>query len=69
MLRIMMTILRRAIGRESLLLVAMTNHCRLPVTMALGPVMQLDERPILTKLQAVWHHLMRLRVYGKERWA
>ena len=31
--------------------------------------MGLDERPTFTGLQAVWHHLMRLRSYGEEQWA
>ena len=61
MLRLMMTILGKAIGRESLLPSAMTNHCRLLITVGAGPVMGLDGHPIFTKLRAVWHRLMCLR--------
>ena len=31
--------------------------------------MGLDGRPILTRPEDVWHHLLRLRAYGDERWA
>ena len=65
----MMTILGRAKGRESLLPAAMMNRCRSLITMGARPMMGLDERPIFTRPQVVWHHLMCLRAYGEERWA
>ena len=68
-LRLIVTILGRLVGQESILLAAMTNHCRSLITIGAAPVLGLDECPILTKLSTIWHHVTRLRAYGKEQWA
>ena len=39
------------------------------IIMGARPMMELDERPTFTRPQVVWHHIMRLRAYGEERWA
>ena len=46
-LRIMVTIVGRFIGRESLLPAAMTNHYRSLITMGEGPMMGDGRAPIL----------------------
>ena len=69
MLGLMVTILGRSIGRESLLPAAMTNHYWSLITMGAGPLIGLDERPIFTRPQAVWHHRLRLRAHSEEQWA
>ena len=68
-LRLMVTIMGRSIGWKSLLPAAKTNECRSLIAMGARPVMGLDECPIFTRLQAVWHHLMQLKAYGEERLA
>ena len=68
-LRLMMKIFGRAIGRESLLPANMKNQSLSLITKGAGPVRALDKRSIFTTPHAVWHHLMCLRASGEERWA
>ena len=68
-LRLAVTLMGRAAGRESVLPAAITTRCRSLVPLGAGTVVGVTGRPLFTRLAAVWHHLQRLRQYNLERWA
>ena len=68
-LRLIITLMGRSVGQESILPATVTNHYRSLVTMGAGAVMGLGGCPTFTRLRGVWHHLLWLRTYGEERWA
>ena len=68
-LQLIVTLVGRAMERESIFLVKMTHHCRSPTSMGACTVMGLEGRPIFARPTAVWKHLERLRAYGEARWA
>ena len=67
-LRLAVTLLGRAAGRESILLVAIATRCRSLVPLGAGTVVGVTSRP-LSRPAAVWHHLQRPRQYNSECWA
>ena len=68
-LRLIVTLMGRAMECESIFPVKMTHHCRSLTSMGAGTVMGLAGCPIFTRPTAVWKHLERLRTYGEARWA
>ena len=66
-LRLAVTLLGRAAGRESILPAAITTRCRALVLLGAGMVVGVKGRPLFTRPAAVWHHLQRLRQYSSER--
>ena len=59
-LQLIVTLLGRATEQKSVLPAKMTHHLRFLMSMGSGMVMGVDGRPLLTRLQPVWAHLMRL---------
>ena len=68
-LRLAVTLLGRAAGRESILPATITTRCRALVPLGAGMVVGVKGRPLLTRPAAVWHHVQRLRQYNSEPWA
>ena len=62
-LRLAVTLLGRAAGRESILQAAIATRCRTLVPLGAGMVVGVKGRPLFTRPAAVWHHLQRLRQY------
>ena len=69
MLRLIVTLLGRALERESIFPVGMTHHCLSLASMGAGTVMGLEVHRVFTRPTAVWKHLERLRACGEARWA
>ena len=67
--RLAVTLMGKAAGRESILPARITNHCRSLVPLGAGPVVGVKGRPLFTRPMAVWHHLKRLQKYNAEWWA
>ena len=67
--RLAVTLMGKAAGRESVLPAPITNHCRSLVLLGAGPVVGVKGRPLFTRPMAVWHHLKRLQRYNSEQWA
>ena len=68
-LRLAVTLLGRATGRESILPAAITTRCRALVPLGAGMVVGVKGRQLFTKSAAMWHHLQRLHQYNSEHWA
>ena len=68
-LRLITSLMGRAIGQDTILPAKMTNHCKTLIPMGAGLVMGLEGRPLFTRPLEVSRHLQRLRTYGEERWA
>ena len=68
-LRLAVTLMGKAVGKESILLARITNHCRSLVPLGVGPVVGVKGRPFFPRPMAVWHHMKRLQKYNAERWA
>ena len=68
-LRLITTLMGRAVGQDTILPAKMTNHCKTLIPMGAGLVMGLEGRPFFTRPLEVSRHLQRLRAYGEERWA
>ena len=68
-LRLAVTLLGRAGGRESILPAAITTRCRALVPLGVGMVVGVKGRPLFTRPAEVWHHLQKLRQYNSERCA
>ena len=66
-LRLITTLMGRAVGQDTILPAKMTNHCKTLIPMGAGLVMGLEERPLFTRPLEVSRHLQRLRAYGEER--
>ena len=69
MVRLAITLLGRAAGKESILPAEITTHCRSLMPLGVGPVVGMKGRPLFTRPMVVWHHLKRLQKYHSERWA
>ena len=69
MLRLITSLMGRALGQDTILPAKMTNHCKTLIPMGAGLVMGLEGRPLFTRPLEVSRHLHRLRTYGEERWA
>ena len=69
MLRLVVTLLGRATGQESILPAKMTHHRRPLISMGVGTLMGVEGRPLPVKPQTLWQHFIWLRAYGQERWA
>ena len=69
MVRLAITLMGKAAGRESILPAWITNHCRSLVPLGAGPVVRVKGRPLFTRPMAVWHHLKRRQRYNSKRWA
>ena len=69
MLRLITSLMGRAVGQDTILPAKMTNHCKTLIPMGAGLVMGLEGRPLFTRPPEVSRHLQRLRTYGEERWA
>ena len=67
--RLAVTLMGKAAGRESILPARIINHCRSLVPLGASPVVGVKGRPLFTRPIAVWHHLKRLQWYNAERWA
>ena len=65
-LRLAVTLLGRAAGRESILPAAITTKCRALVPLGAGMVVGVKGCPLFSRLAVVWQ---RLRQYNSERWA
>ena len=68
-LRLITSLMGRAVEQDTILPAKMTNHCKTLIPMGAGLVMGLEGRPLFTRLLEVSRHLQRLRTYGEERWA
>ena len=68
-LRLAVTLMGRAAGRESILPAGITTRCRSLVPLGAGTVVGVKGRPFFTRPLAVWHHLRRLQQYTSDRWA
>ena len=68
-MRLAVTLMGKAAGKESILPARITNHCRSLVPLRAGPVVGVKGRPLFTRPMAVWHYLKRLQKYNAERWA
>ena len=68
-LRLAVSLLGKAAGRESILPVGFTNRCRSLVPLGAGTTVGVKGRPIFTRPAAVWHHLRRMQQYSGKRWA
>ena len=68
-LRLAVSLLGKAAGRESILPVGFTNRCRSLVPLGAGTIAGVKGRPVFTRPTAVWHHLRRLQQYSAARWA
>ena len=68
-LRLITSLMGRAVGQDTILPAKMTNHCKTLIPMGAGLVMGLEGRPLFTRPLEVSRHLQRLRTYGEERWA
>ena len=68
-MRLAVTLMGKAVGKESILPARITNHCRSLVPLGAGPLVGVKGRPLFTRHMAVWHHLKRLQKYNAERWA
>ena len=68
-LRLITSLMGRAVGQDTILPAKMTNHCETLMPMGAGLVMGLEGRPLFTRPLEVSRHLQRLRTYGEERWA
>ena len=67
--RMAVTLMGKAAGRESILLARVTNHCRSLVPLGAGLVVGVKGRPLFTRPMAAWHHLKCLHKYNAEGWA
>ena len=65
-LRLIVTLLGRAIEQESIFPAKKTHHCRYLTSMGASTTMGLEGRPIFTRPTAVWNHLERLRLRGSK---
>ena len=65
MVRLAITVMGKAAGRESILPARITNCCR-SLVLGAGPVVGVKGRPLFTRPMAVWHHLKRLQRYNSE---
>ena len=65
MLGLVVTLLGRATGQESILPAKMAPHRRSLISMGASTVMGIEGHPLLVLRKAVWQHLIRLRAYGK----
>ena len=68
-LRLITSLMGKAVGQDTILPAKMTNHCKTLIPMGAGLVMGLEGRPLFTRPLEVSRHLQRLRTYGEERWA
>ena len=68
-LRLAVSLLGKAAGRESILPAGFTNRCRSLVPLGAGTMAGVKGRPIFTRPAAVWHHLRRMQQYSAKRWA
>ena len=68
-IRVAVTLLGRAAGKESILPAAITTHCRSLVPLGAGPVVGVKGHPLFGRPMAVWYHLKQLQEYNSERWA
>ena len=68
-LRLAVSLLGKAAGRESILPAGFTNRCRSLVPLGAGTTAGVKGRPIFTRPAAVWHHLRRMQQYSAKRWA
>ena len=68
-LRVAVSLLGKAAGRESILPVGFTNRCRSLVPLGAGTAVGVKGRPVFTRPTAVWHHRRRLQQYSVVRWA
>ena len=68
-LRLVVSLLGKAAGRESILPAGFTNRCRSLVPLGAGTTAGVKGRPIFTRPAAVWHHLRRMQQYSAKRWA
>ena len=68
-LRLAVSLLGKAAGRESILPAGFTNRCRSLVPLGAGATAGVKGRPIFTRPVAVWHHLRRMQQYSAKRWA
>ena len=67
-LRLAVSLLGKAAGRESILPAELTNRCRSLVPLGAGTTAGVKGRPIFTRPAAVWHHLRRMQQYSAKRW-
>ena len=68
-LRLAVSLLGKAAGRQCILPVGFTNRCRSLVPLGAGTTAGVKSRPVFTRPTAVRHHLRRLRQYSAARWA
>ena len=68
-LQLAVTLLGKAVGRETILPAAITAQCRWLVLLEAGTVVGVKGRLLFTRPVAVWHHLLRLRQYSSVRCA
>ena len=68
-LRLAVSLLGKAAGRESILPAGFTNRCRSLVPLGAGTTAGVKGRPIFTRPAAVWHYLRRIQQYSAKRWA
>ena len=68
-LRLAVSVLGKAAGRESILLVDFTNRCHSLVPLGAGTTAGVKGKPVFTRPAAVWHHLCCLQQYIAARWA
>ena len=67
-LQLVVTLMGQSVGQGSILPATMTNHCRSLDTTGPGAVMELEAAQY-SQGREVWHHILRLKAYGEERWA
>ena len=65
-LRLAVSLLGKAAGKESILPAGFTNRCRSLVPLGAGTTAGVKGRPIFTRPAAVWHHLRRMQQYSAE---
>ena len=68
-LRMAVSLLGKAAGRESILPAGFTNRCHSLVPLGAGTTAGVQGRPVFTRPTAVWHHVRRLQQYSAARWA
>ena len=68
-LRLAVSLLGKAAGRESILPAGFTNRCRSLVPLGAGTTVGVKGRPVFTRPTAVWHHVRRLHQYNAAEWA
>ena len=62
-LRLAVSLLGKAAGRESILPAGFTNKCRSLVPLGAGTTAGVKGWPVFTRPMAVWHHLRRMQHY------